>query len=89
MTSLTKDTLIAAVTKHHRGSRYALTDGRTMIACTISDAHAALRDDGWRNVSHLDGYDFRQMGLHTARGRYASGARMGRECEVIVIRPIN
>lgn len=70
-------------------SRYADRDGRMYRGIAVSEAYKALKDAGWKNVSKLDAYNYKMLGLKVIEGTYKSGTRpTGRYIDVVVIEEV-
>jgi hypothetical protein len=64
--------------------QYQTPTGAKFKGMPVSQVPSQLRSVGWRNVSRLDEYDLRKMGLVVVEARYVGGARPKRFCRVVV-----
>lgn len=64
--------------------RYETDTGQRFWGMPVSEVPSQLIREGWRNVSHLDESDFRDMGLLIVTARYVGGTRPKRFCRVVV-----
>lgn len=58
--------------------------GNQFLGMPVSQVPSQLIQCGWRNVSHLDQYDFKALGLEIRTARYVGGVHKKRFCEVVV-----
>lgn len=82
MTKLTKEEVKKAIMAWP--GRYETEDGTDFLGMPVSQVPSQLVDQGWRNVSRLDEFDFKAMGLEIVTARYVGGASKKRFCRVIV-----
>jgi len=63
---------------------YETKEGRKFMGMPVSQVPSQLIQSGWRNVSRLDGYDFKRLGLEIVEARYVGGVRPKKFCQVVV-----
>ena len=68
------------------GFVYHLADGTKVRAMRPADLNTALRDMGWRNVSRLDAYEYKQMGFRIEKGRYVSFGGLKQACDIVMVK---
>lgn len=79
---LTVDKLIAALPK----DRYEIRTGELIAACPVSMVPSSLREAGWRNVSQIDAYELKQLGMKIVEAQYVGGVRKtGKFIDVVVL----
>lgn len=85
---LTADKVREAIMKWP--SRYETEGGRKFLGERVSAVPAALRDAGWKNVSHFsDRSELRALGLEIVSANYVNGARpTGRFVDVVVVKEV-
>ncbi len=68
-------------------SAYRTREGRVVIGERVKAVPKALIDVGWRNVSNVDEWDLKKLGLEIVDAEYVSGARpTGKFVRVVVVR---
>ena len=82
MSTLTKDNVVSAILRWP--GLYETATGRRFKGMPVSEIPRQLRECGWRNTSHLDEIDLREIGLEIVEARYVGGARPKRFCLVVV-----
>ena len=69
---------------------YEMRDGHQFLGQSVSATPRALIDAGWKNVSRLNEYDFKDMGLEIVDAQYVGGARpTGKFVRTIIVQPYN
>lgn len=70
-------TLVEGITKalEEFSCLYETPDGRQFVGNRVADVTSTMIGHGWKNVSRMDGYDFRMLGIPVVQGRYVAGAR--------------
>ena len=64
--------------------KYQTPGGTKFTGTPVSEVPKRLRECGWRNVSHIDEYELKKMGVTVVDARYVGGARPKRFCRVAV-----
>lgn len=67
---------------------YETAEGRLFQGAPVSEVPTRLREARWRNVSRLDRFDLKHLGLEIVEARYVGGARPKRFCDVVVARDV-
>jgi hypothetical protein len=63
---------------------YETAEGRRFQGMPVSQIPSQLVACRWRNVSRLDEFDLRDMGLEIVTARYVGGAHAKKFCRVVV-----
>ena len=67
---------------------YETRDGVKFKGSPVSQVPHQLCENGWRNVSRLDEYDLKELGLQIVEARYIGGASPKRFCQVVIAEPL-
>lgn len=64
---------------------YETEDGRRFKGNRLDDVKTEMRYQGWKNVSRIDAYDAKMLGLTVVEARYMSGGRPARFARDVVV----
>lgn len=69
--------------------RYEAETGEIFIGNRVADVLKTMREQGWKNVSRIDGYDFEKLGFRVVKARYVGGVRTKAFArEVVYFKPV-
>jgi hypothetical protein len=64
---------------------YETADGRRFKGNRLDEVKTEMRFHGWKNVSRIDAYDARALGLTVVAARYISGGRPAQFARDVVV----